>query len=478
MSPFEAPQFPTLVDDVRSALKQWHGDANAQSSLHYLYLFRQIARERQQRGLTGDRGATNQLLQNALDRLAYTHDADAKFLQYRSLDLWSIQRLANHYNVAESTVYTMQTNAIERLAETLRQMELEASATQKNLLAARLEASSYVNLLGIDEFAAQLEAVLTTEEAPWLIALEGIGGIGKTALADFAVRRLIHRGAVDEVGWVTARQQRFNLGGGIHEVATPALTANQLIEKLAAQLLPELVGATQRPPDELLRILQARLNTVPHLIVVDNLETVVDVESLLPTLQRLSKPSKFILTSRESLRIAPNIFHLQLDELSVPAALALVRQEAMISNLPLLAACTDEELMPLIATVGGNPLALRLVAGQTHIYTLESILQDLQGARGATVENLYTFLYRRAWDKLDELIRRVFLVMPLAQPAGESLEFLADVCQLEVGQVRMALNQLVLLNLVDARGGLHDRRYTIHSLTRTFLQEQVAKWRR
>jgi hypothetical protein len=36
---------------------------------------------------------------------------------------------------------------------------------------------------------------------------------------------------------------------------------------------------------------------------------------------------------------------------------------------------------------------------------------------------------------------------------------------------------LVLLNLVDARGGLHERRYTIHSLTRTFLQEQVAKWK-
>ena len=40
----------------------------------------------------------------------------------------------------------------------------------------------------------------------------------------------------------------------------------------------------------------------------------------------------------------------------------------------------------------------------------------------------------------------------------------------------MALNQLVTLKLVDARGGLNDRRYSIHNLTRTFLEEQVAQW--
>jgi hypothetical protein len=34
----------------------------------------------------------------------------------------------------------------------------------------------------------------------------------------------------------------------------------------------------------------------------------------------------------------------------------------------------------------------------------------------------------------------------------------------------------VQLNLVDSRGDLKTRRYTIHNLTATFLQEQVVRW--
>jgi hypothetical protein len=36
--------------------------------------------------------------------------------------------------------------------------------------------------------------------------------------------------------------------------------------------------------------------------------------------------------------------------------------------------------------------------------------------------------------------------------------------------------RLVGLNLVDSVGGLTERRFTIHNLTRSFLQEQVLRW--
>ena len=38
------------------------------------------------------------------------------------------------------------------------------------------------------------------------------------------------------------------------------------------------------------------------------------------------------------------------------------------------------------------------------------------------------------------------------------------------------LDDLVKVNLVDARGDLYQRRYSIHALTRTFLHEQVLRW--
>lgn len=464
--------FPSLVDDVWQALKQWHGDANALSPLRYLYLFR--AEMRREAG--SERRVTNQVLRNTIEVLREAHFADADFLQKRFLDLLSVQRIANQLNSAESTVYLMQKQAIERLAATVEQLEKAATAALKLSLLERLEPPTYVKLVGVEAAVAQLEQLICTPAAPWVLALEGIGGIGKTSLADTLLRHLIEQGRYDEVGWVTARQMRLNLGGALRSIDQPALTAASLVEKLANQLFPDLAAAPQLAPAELLRRLQARLKSIPHLIVIDNLETVVDIESLLPTLQTLGNPSKFLLTSRVVLRTEPNIYHLPVPELSEEDALQLIRQEAEMSNLPLLAACTDAELRPIYTVVGGNPLALRLVAGQTHAYALEAILQDLQQAQGESAENLYTFIYRRAWDSLDRLTKRVFLTMLLVHPGGESLEFLAATGKFTVGDVRLALNKLVLQSLVDVRGDLHQRRYSIHSLTRTFLQEQVAKW--
>ena len=69
--------------------------------------------------------------------------------------------------------------------------------------------------------------------------------------------------------------------------------------------------------------------------------------------------------------------------------------------MPDLVAASDETLHPIFETVGGNPLALRLVVGQTTVHALPDVLDALRLARGRTVEQLYTFIYRQAWENLD-----------------------------------------------------------------------------
>lgn len=472
MDQAHSPELAALYENVRQALRYWHGDDHAESPLAHCYLFRKLQRA----GHTTVRRATNQVLLDAMEQLAQTHEHDIKLLQMRFLDGLSIQRLAHHFNAAESTIYAMQRAAMERLTETLWQMECAATTTQKALLKERLEPATYVNLIGVSEQVAHLQQVLIAPGPPWLVSIEGIGGIGKTSIGDVLLRQLIEQGAFDEIGWVSARQTRLNFGGALQLVAQPALSAGPLIEQLLRQLLPDLAPPPGAPIDKSLRLLQARLKATPHLIVIDNLETVTDVEGLLPTLQTLADPTKFILTSRKSLYSEPNIYHFTVPELSTANALRLIQQEAAWSNLPVLATSLEAELLPIVQTVGGNPLALRLVIGQMHVHALETILDELRGAHGQTAENLYNFIYRHAWDSLDALSQRVLLIMPLAQPPGENLEYLAQVGNLPIGDVRLALNKLVMLNLVDARGGINDRRYSIHGLTRTFLQEQVAKW--
>lgn len=187
-------------------------------------------------------------------------------------------------------------------------------------------------------------------------------------------------------------------------------------------------------------------------------------------------PRHVLLTTRNNLFQYPEVFHFKVDELSADAALAFARSEAERRNLPLLAQANDDDLMPIFETVGGNPLAIRLVVGQTYIHSLQEVLQDLVEARGKSIESLYNYIFWHAWNSLDEPAREAWLLMPIANGGGMRLSHLAEIAELDPSDLRHALDQLVTLNLVDRRGDLSESRYTIHALTRTFLQNQVLKW--
>ncbi|MCP4289823.1 MAG: hypothetical protein GY792_36290 [Gammaproteobacteria bacterium] len=472
MLPVDQASLTRLQSDIHQALKQWHKAGSDDSPLAGLLLFQQARHD----GSGSIRQTTNQLLLAGLKQLETESEAGARLLRMRFLDEMTVVAVANQLNVAEITVHRNQKAALNHLARIIGTQEEQRRTAQRSRLAQRLEPPSYDELIGVEPHLKQLLKRLVAPEPPWLISIEGLGGLGKTSLADAICRRLIEHDQVDDLGWVSARQRVLNLGGAIQPVAAPALTAEDLIEKLLAQLLPEVWRSGPLQPGEAQAALQTHLSRQRPLIVIDNLETVTDVESLLPTLRQVANPAKVLLTSRESLHYEPGLFHFQLPDLSRSAALHLIRHEAALHNLPYLAQADDTELEPIYETAGGNPLALRLVVGQTHVQPLAAVLGDLTAARGRQVETLYRFIYRQAWGHLAERERQVLLAMPLVPVQGGSLGFLTGLVELERGQVVTALNTLVKLNLINAVGGLTERRYTIHNLTRTFLQKQVARW--
>lgn len=460
-----------LKDDVQQALKEWYSPVVDESPLAHLYLV--------QRALPDEndlRSATNRVLTKALERLHADWEREANVLRMRFIDEMEAFKVANALGVADSTVYKTQREALQRLANVLYTMEQHARTERYTVVEERLESAPYVRLVGVEKPLETLLEQVRTPGPPWIISIEGLGGIGKTSLADVLVRRAVRLHLFDEVGWVSAKQQRFHFSGDIEKVSQPALTVNALVDALVEQLLGETVSSASLSFEEALRTLRHRLNKIPHLVVIDNLETIQDIDALLPTIRTLIDPSIVVFTSRKSLYAEGDVFPFPVPELDEASALELIRMEAGLRNRPDLAAADDSNLRPIYETVGGNPLALRLVVGQTYVHELGVVLDDLQAARGTSVENLYTFIYRRAWDHLDEITRRVLLAMPMVTDRGGTLDFLGDITQVDDAGLRSALEMLVSLNLVDVRNGIHQKRYTIHNLTRAFLQEQVAKW--
>lgn len=467
-SPLSPPpsSSPPLDEVIHQALKDWKRLGKGHEAFNQFYLFRKLLR----RNGGNSKLAVNQFLLDGLRLLQEKYEPEANFLQARHLDGDTVQQIANRMNVSESYLYVLQRQATALLTETIIAHDTQAALNQQETMMARLGGELLNEPIGLEESLSRLQMLLTTDGPPWVIALEGIGGIGKTTLAKTLLHRLVAAGQVDDLGWISAQREQLSLMGKLERDLQPAMKAEQMIAMLAQQLIPNAA------PERYEQALHSRLKELPHVIVIDNLETVIDIETLLPTLQKLANPSKFIVTARENLYGIANLYHAKVEELNLPHALQLIRQEASLRGLPVLAMSSDAELLPIVETVGGNPLALRLVVGQSHIYGLQSILYDLRQARSRTADNLYTYIYQKAWAKLDPLERQALLVMPFAGPDGDELSYLAEVGDLDLDDLRMALNQLVTLNLVDARGGLNDRRYAIHNLTRTFLLEQVVKW--
>jgi transcriptional regulator with XRE-family HTH domain len=245
----------------------------------------------------------------------------------------------------------------------------------------RLALPPLQNLFGVKEIQAQLQQILSQAEAPWLVAIYGIGGIGKTSLAGAMVRPLRSTERFYDTAWVSAKQEEFSPGTGQRQIDRPALDVDTLTNALLEQLGPQI------PPThsaaEKMAILSDLLKKRPYLVVVDNLETVVDYETLLPLLRKLAQPSKFLLTSRHNLQAHADVFCLNMQELSRNDALALLRYEADVRGLSALAHTPDTILDGIYEIVGGNPLALKLVSGQIGVLPLSQVLDNLKKAQFA-----------------------------------------------------------------------------------------------
>ncbi|MCB0196078.1 MAG: hypothetical protein KDJ65_29270 [Anaerolineae bacterium] len=458
---------PQLEDKIHEALRQWHHGSTQTSPLGHLFLFQQNQR-------TGENNhrATNDILLQLLDRLKANQSQLALLIRLRFLDQLAVTAVANRLNIAEGTVYKYQKQAISTLALMLAQWEQQVQTEGYAELEQRLHLPSETELFGIRPTLNKLLDLLTTPGPSWLFSLEGLGGIGKTALANTLVRELALSNQFKAVGWVSAKQTFFNPAVGVQAIDHGTLDVDSLVDQLLVQLHPEPPPTTS--PEEKLTALKILLKSAPYFIVIDNLESMTDYQALLPVLRGLTNPSRILLTCRISLHHQADIHCVTITQLCKNASLDLLRYEAEVRHIPKLAQASSAQLESIYEVVGGNPLALKLVVGQTRILPLPHILENLRQAQGKSIDALYTYIYWQAWHALDPVSQQVLLAMPLVQ--GGNLTQLSMISKFDMELLGEALHQLTYRNLVEASGGLEEMVYRIHRLTETFLLTEVIRW--
>ncbi|TFI52508.1 tetratricopeptide repeat protein [Mastigocladus laminosus UU774] len=315
------------------------------------------------------------------------------------------------------------------------------------------------------EIARCLEA-LSPDDRGWGVAIDGIGGMGKTALA-LEVAHLARKQALfDAYLFVSAKTTWLSAKGVQQETLTLSSLdsfCREFAQMLGQTEIVNMSDATARR-QALLDALRGRR----ALLIWDNLETLntEEREMIAEFLRKLPTPNKAIITSRR--RTGESALTIRLDRLSETEAKELMQAKAQ--RYPRLAqelkATRPEILTAVYNAAGGNPLALDWTLGQVAYKgcSISTALERLRNAPDSA--ELYGFLFADTASDLSDNDRTVLSALAIFRTPATTVA-LVDATGLVGNEIRVSVDKLVTLSLVN---DLEGERFGLHPLTRTYVR--------
>lgn len=327
----------------------------------------------------------------------------------------------------------------------------------------------YDQLFGSKPLIQQLFQWMQQKSSPRVISIEGLGGIGKTALARAFANELAESNELDGIIWISARHEWLTDQGKVQSIRDPARSLADIVTRLADQLgQTELSGFSV---EEKLTRLRPILANSSYFIIIDNLETIEDVSLLIPALASLMETTRILLTSRHSLSDYDFIHRFPVPPLQQADSRTLIESELARRgrNLQL----NQTTLSHFHRIIGGVPLALKLIAAQLAYLPLSDVLDGLQNANRQSSQHLFTYIYRLTWQLLDEPAKVLLLSLLSISPDGEGAEWMQLMSGLSKHKFDLALQQLTAYSLLEVASLSEAPIYRMHRLTTTFLQTEI-----
>jgi LuxR family glucitol operon transcriptional activator len=300
----------------------------------------------------------------------------------------------------------------------------------------------------------------------FVVTLDGIGGVGKSALAlELAYRyrdgyaELPEAERFDAIVWISAKRTLLT-ASGIQQRQQTFNTLTDMYREIATVL--EQPGILQADAAHRRGLVEHALTAQRTLLIVDNLET-VDDEELLTFLRELPDPTKAIVTTRHRIDIA---YSIRLAGMPEPDAQALMIVEAARKGVELPPEATGD----LYRRSGGIPLAIVWSIGLMSMgHSVESVLRRL----GSGHSDIARFCFAESMARIrGRDAERLLFTLALfersvnRQMLGEVAGLGNDVIGRDDG-----LAELLQLSLVDQKGD----RFKLLPLTHSFALEELAQ---
>ena len=218
-----------------------------------------------------------------------------EYIKQVSSKLWQLLSKALNQSVSKRNLQTVLQQYAQTIAQANAQLDQQAGSPRSVLQ--NLPVGNYCALIGRDAETARLLDFLSFAHPAHCISIEGLGGIGKTTLAlSIAYRFLQAPDAFKAIIFTSAKSSYLTTAGVL-----PRLQADRNLRDIF-----RAIAHTLQCPDILLQAfdeqlaqIQAQLSRQSTLLVIDNLETVEDWQSILAFLYDLPMTVKVLLTSRQ-----------------------------------------------------------------------------------------------------------------------------------------------------------------------------------
>lgn len=305
----------------------------------------------------------------------------------------------------------------------------------------------YVNFVGRKDELERLRNLLHSQDRVWTIVIDGIGGIGKSALALEIAHRYLSEyeflpqaERFEAIIWVSAKTSSLT-ADGIQTRYQVTNTISDIYKEIAIVLGEDDIY--RKNLDEQNILIKRGLNQRRTLLIIDNFET-IDDKRVNFFIRELPAPTKCIVTTRHRIDIADPI---RLSAMSHDDAIALIKQECNKKSVQL----NDNQAELLYSRTAGVPLAVVWSIAQIsyHGFDIERVLKGLGNAKG----DIARFCFESAIQQIqDKTAYKLLVCISLAlnplnrEISRDTIGYIADLSELDRDEGLAVLERLSLVN--------------------------------